>query len=107
MKNKKAVAAFWWVFISILAVVVFAGVYILFSGTYINDFWRYGNQGNGVIEAGQTSGSTASGSSNTGSGGSNASNTNNSTWGSIFNNTSSSTSNLRLSFLPSPPPLPG
>ena len=101
MKNKKAVATFWWVFIVILAVVVFMGVYILFSGTYINDFWRNrNNQGDSPIEAGKTPWS-----SNTGSGTNTGSNGN--TGGSIFNRTNASTmSNFQLSFLPSPPSLP-
>tara|TARA_Y100000310_G_C20507232_1_gene727036 strand:- start:451 stop:783 length:333 start_codon:yes stop_codon:yes gene_type:complete len=55
MENKKAVAAFWWVLISLFGIIVFVGVYILFTGTYINDFWRtnYSDSGS-VIESGKT-----------------------------------------------------
>lgn len=56
MENKKAVAIFWWVLISLLGVLVFAGIYILFTGTYINDFWRSNYpDSSSVIESGKTS----------------------------------------------------
>ena len=56
MGNKKAVSAFWWVLIILFGVLIFVGVYILFTGTYVNDFWRYNDpDSNSIIEAGKSS----------------------------------------------------
>jgi len=113
MKNKKAVSAFWWILIFILGVVVFMGLYVLLTGTYVNDFWKYNNrEDNSVIEAGQGLSSEDSDGSenaqnNNPSGSDMIATANRDMWShSLFNNTNFSYNKVDLSSLPPPPVLP-